>query len=164
MARAIVSCEPEHALVTALSERDARRFLRSVQAAFGPEAPDAALTRFNRALAQQLAAAVAKAAAEELRELLRTHGAWLDYAALKAEAERCGARAGLFASGDVAAALTTLARTQPALGDCEISDEAGFQRACRQSVAFAEVVRTALSLPFVELTARAARDEGPARE
>jgi hypothetical protein len=158
LARAIVSCEPEHALVTALSERDARRFLRSVQAAFGPDEPDAALTRFDRALAQQLTAAVDNAPARELRELLRTHGPWLDYVALKAEAERCGARAGLFLSGDVTAALTTLARTQPALGDCDISDEAGFQRACRQSAAFAEVVRTALSAEFVELTARAMVD------
>lgn len=151
IARAIVSCEPEHAIVTALSERDARRFLTGVVVAFGTKAAHA-LTRSDVALASQLAAAVPERAQHELRELLNTHAECLDYPQLKGEAERAAARAGLLVCADVTVALQTLARTLPSLGDCEISDEAGFQRACRQSTAFAEVVRTALSLPFVGLT------------
>jgi hypothetical protein len=80
------------------------------------------------------------------------HAHELVYADRKRDAECSAVRAGLLVSGDVRSSLEALARTQPTLNECNIETEQGFQQACSESPAFAELVRTALSLPFVGLT------------
>jgi hypothetical protein len=61
-------------------------------------------------------------------------------------------RAGLWVSGDIRTSLLSLGRTQSSLNECDIETEAGYARACVESPTFAELVRCALSLPFIGLT------------
>jgi len=152
LARALVACEPEHALVTALNERAARRLFTAVNLAFGLPGAETALSLAERALALQLRATIGKPTQLELRQLLVAHAEQLDYAALRLSAELAAVRAGLLVSGDVRTSLLTLARIQPSLNECDVRTEAGYARACVESPAFAELVRCALSLPFMGLT------------
>jgi hypothetical protein len=152
LARALVACEPEHALVTALNERAARRLFTAVNLAFGLPGAQTALSLSDRALALQLRATVGKPTQLELRQLLVAHADELDYAALRLQTELAAVRAGLLVSGDVRASLLTLARMLPRLSEHDVTTEAGYTSACVESAAFAELVRCALSLPFIGLT------------
>jgi len=152
LARALVACEPEHALVSALNERAARRLFTAVSLAFGTPSAETPLGLSDRALSLQLRATVAKPTQRELRQLLGEHAAQLDYARLRQGTELAAVRAGLLVSGDVRGSLLTLARTQSSLNECDVSSETGYARACVENAAFAEIVRSALSLPFIGLT------------
>jgi hypothetical protein len=152
LARALVACDPEHALVTALNERAARRLFTAVTLAFGTPSPETPLSLSDRALSLQLRATIAKPAQLELRQLVATHAGQLDYPRLRKSAELAAVRAGLLVSGDVRTSLLSLARMQSSLNECDVETETGYARACVESPTFAELVRCALSLPFIGLT------------
>jgi hypothetical protein len=161
LTHALVACEPEHALVTALQERAARRVLNTVKATFGPESHATELSRVDPKLGALLRARLSDDEQLELQTLVAAHAHALDYQTLQREAERCAVRAGVLVSGDIRACLEALARTEPSLSGCNIQSEQGFAQACAASSAFTEALRTALSLPFVgctELALEAAAD------
>jgi len=165
LARALIACEPEHALVTALGREAAEHVFTAFKAALLRESHTRAIRREHEKLAASLRAGVPERLRGELAELLATHGDALVYEERKREAELQAVRAGLWVSGDVRTSLECLARSQPELAACDLERETDFQAACRQSDAFAEVLRTALSLPFVGLTGIALEAEAsPAAE
>jgi hypothetical protein len=114
-----------------------------------------ALTRRQKDLGSELWQLIPTRVQSEMRALLEGNAAEFDYDALRAYAEQCGLRAGLLVVSDPGCALETLARTEDALRDCDVHSEAGFAQACQTSAEFREIIRTALSLPYVGLTALA---------
>jgi hypothetical protein len=155
VARALVFTEPQHALLCALPQSEGRALLAAVLGAFGFTSGARALTRRQKDLASELWQLIPTRVQSEMRALLEGNAAEFDYDALRAHAEHCGLRAGLLVVSDPGCALETLARTDDALRDCDVHSEAGFAQACQTSAEFREIIRTALSLPYVGLTALA---------
>jgi tetratricopeptide (TPR) repeat protein len=153
IARCLVYCQPEHALLCTLPEAEGRELLTALLEAFGFTAKTQPLTRTDKELASEFWHIIPVRVQTQMRDLLEPRVKELDYTALRLQAERSAQRAGLFVASDVQAALKTIARTEDTLRDCNVQTEAGFQRACQASEAFREIIRSALSLPYVGLTA-----------
>jgi tetratricopeptide (TPR) repeat protein len=153
VARCLVYCEPHNALLCTLPEAEGRELVAAVLGAFGFAGSKHPLTRGTKELSAELWHAIPTRTQAQMRELLEPRIKDFEYGALRLLAERSAQRAGLFVASDVQTALKTLARTEEALRDHNVHTEPGFQRACQRSEAFREVIRSALSLPYVGLTA-----------
>jgi hypothetical protein len=155
LARALVFSEPHCALLCALPESEGRALLAAVASACGVASGARPLSRRQKELTSELWQTIPTRIQSEMRELLAANAAEFDYDALRTHAEQCGLRAGLLVASDPGCALETLARTDDALRECDVHSEAGFARACQLSADFREIIRSALSLPYVGLTALA---------
>ena len=153
LARSLVQAAPQHALLCTLPESEGRALLIALLEAFGHDPRKKPLSRAAKELATELLQSIPARTQARMRELLEPYVEQVDYEELRQQAERSAQRAGLFVCSDVNCALRTIARTDEALRDCDIRTEVGFVRACQRSDAFREVIRSALSLPFVGLTA-----------
>jgi hypothetical protein len=157
MAHALWLARPEHVIGGVLAPKEACDLLEAARLAFSPVAdtrPGAGFAA-TKELATALWQNVPARSQTPLAHLLRTRAEALRPGALRARIRASAARAALFASGALGAALRALPLTEPELEGAALSGEDAFARACHRSPALAETVRSALSDAFLDALRRA---------
>jgi hypothetical protein len=149
LGRAIELARPEHVLIATLEETEARALFGAIRAAFGP-ADDAAITGEAAALVPRLWNTIPARVQRELTDLLLAADASFEYDRLAASIHAGAARAGLLASGHVAASVRALIAVDPALAGIRVEDARSFAEAVKRSKALADLLRFAFGDAFVD--------------
>lgn len=140
---------PEHALINGMPEEEVRTLIDALVAAFGPL--DAA-PRGNRAvvrLEQSLWQLIPPRAERRLREIC-AHPEAFTYEAAVQGTRQAMRRAGLFASGSLAASVREVAaETGYDLQPLRSAPD-GLERACMENPAIADLVRLAIRTEYAE--------------
>ncbi len=154
MAQCVVWAQPDNAILCVLPESEGRELVAAMLGAFGPPGSAETLDRAGKELASSLWHTVPVRVQAEMREFLEQHLAELDYDALRNQSTLAAHRAGLFVIGNVRLVLEALATLEPSLRNLDIHTELGFQNACHDSEVWSEIIRTALSEPYLSLVAQ----------
>jgi hypothetical protein len=149
LGRALELARPDHVLIATLDEPKGRTLVAAVRAAFGP-ADGAPVSREAAALAAELWHTIPARRQRDIRELVLQAEGTFDYDALRVSIHGGAARAGLLASGDVAASIRALCLVEPELATLRIEDQRSFVEAVGRSSALAALLRFAWSDAFVK--------------
>ncbi|MCG8556577.1 MAG: hypothetical protein MJD61_14995 [Proteobacteria bacterium] len=140
-ARALEQGRPGHALLAGLEQPRARELFAAVRGAFAAGSEEVT----DSELAKRLRRGAPLAQQQEISTLMAAipgFGFELAIAAVEAAAMRSG----LLLCGDVASAVAALRKDEGDLSGSDLTTEDGFERACRQSPALQELVRSVVDL------------------
>ncbi|MFW6049989.1 MAG: hypothetical protein ACODAU_02375 [Myxococcota bacterium] len=154
--RGLEMARPENLLVAVLDPEGRGILLESIAAAFGPTDAAATVSRQAAELASELWNTVPARAQAELRELLGGTAVILDADAAFASMQAAAVRAGLAVAGGVVASVAGLLWDEPTLAEARPDTEAGYVAACQASAPLRELIRFALSDPYLAARATAA--------
>lgn len=150
LGRALELARPEHALVATFGEDEGRTFFAALRAAFGP-AEGAHVEREAAALASELWRTIPARSQRDVRELLLESEPVFDWDQMRAAIFGGAARAGLVASGDVAASMRALMDEEAAPTEEHRLDSLDeLAEAITRSTSLADLVRFAFSDAFVD--------------
>ncbi|MEM9194007.1 MAG: hypothetical protein AAGF12_32830, partial [Myxococcota bacterium] len=154
--RAVELARPQNILVASLGEAEGETLIEAIRAAFGPPNTSSKdVSREGIELAASLWNTVPARTQNHIRVLLAAQGDPPSYRTLRDAVFAGGAKAGLLVAGAVRAAVFGLLSDDPSLRDVRIDDEADFERAVKGSAALQEVIRFALSDPYLAARHRA---------
>nr|MDQ3037233.1 hypothetical protein [Myxococcota bacterium] len=149
LGRALELARPEHVLVATLGENEGRTLFAALRAAFGP-AESGQVERQAAAMASELWRTIPARSQRDVRELLLACEEALDWDRMSAAIFGGAARAGLVASGDVAASIRALLHEEanPAR-EHRLDSPAALGDAIASSGALTELLRFAFGDAFV---------------